>query len=225
MNFHDLGDSEMLWLDLSNTIAGILNRGLMQHERVSIAVPGGTTPGPLFDVLSAVDLEWERVDVLLTDERWVPESDPRSNARLVRERFLVDKAAKAHFLTYYTGGDDPDVEIADAARAVREMRPLTVVLLGMGTDMHTASLFPGGSNLARALTPDAPDLVSMRAPGLDVPRASLSVPVINGAMNKFLVILGEEKRRALEQAGKIGDPLKAPVAAVLDNLEVYWAKS
>ncbi len=224
MKFIKYTDSEILWMDLANTIAGELNRALMTHERVSLAVPGGTTPGPAYDVLSAISLDWARVDVILTDERWVPRDDPRSNARLLAERLLVGKAAAAHFIPYYTGGAEPDVDLADKAAEVRALCPLTFVLLGMGADMHTASLFPGADGLEKALSESAPELVAIHAPGAEEPRVTLSANVLNGAMQKHLVILGDEKRQSLENAQRIGDPLRAPIAAVLDGLTVHWAR-
>lgn len=224
MKLKEYSDSDIMWLGVADLIAGELNRALMQHDRVSLAVPGGTTPGPVYDVLSAISLDWDRVDILLTDERWVPETDPRSNARLLRERLLVDKAAAANFIPFYTGGEISKMELVDLANTVTALSPLTFVLLGMGTDMHTASMFPGADNLARALSNDAPALVAMTAPGVDEARVTLSAEVINGAMNKHLVILGDEKRAALLRAEEIGDPMEAPVAAVLDGLTVHWAK-
>ena len=225
MKLNTYSDSEILWMELANTIAGELNRALMTHERVSLAVPGGTTPGPVYDVLSVVSLDWERVDILLTDERWVPEDNPRSNAALIRKHLLVDKPAAANFIPFYTGGTEPDVDLADIATRVRGLCPLTFVLLGMGSDMHTASLFPGADRLAKALGNDAPEVLALRAPGAGEPRVTLSAEVINGAMNKHLVILGDEKRAALERAVEIGDPMVAPVSAVLDGLIVHWAPS
>lgn len=224
MKIVEYTDSEILWMDLADTIAGELNRGLMTHDRVSLAVPGGTTPGPVYDVLSVISLDWDRVDILLTDERWVPEDNPRSNARLLRERLLVGKAAAANFIRYYTGGAEPDVDLVDMSTTVRALRPLTFVLLGMGTDMHTASLFPGADRLAKALGDDAPELLAIHATGADEPRVTLSADVINGAMNKHLVILGDEKRAALERAIEIGDPMQAPVCAMFDGLTVHWAR-
>ncbi len=161
--------------------------------------------------------------MILTDERWVPEDSPRSNARLLRERLLVGKAAAANFIPYYTGGAEPDVDLADKAAEVRALCPITFVLLGMGADMHTASLFPGADRLAKALGADAPEVLAMHAPGAEEPRVTLSANVLNGAMQKHLVILGPEKRAALENAQAIGDPMRAPVSAVLDGLTVHWA--
>jgi len=225
MKLIEYTDSDILWMNLANTIAGELNRALMTHDRVSLAVPGGTTPGPAYDVLSAITLDWARVDVILTDERWVPIDNPRSNARLLRERLLVDKAGAAHFIPYYTGGAEPDVDLVDKSAEVRALGPITFLLLGMGADMHIASLFPGADRLAKALGGDAPELMAIRAPGADEPRVTLSASVLNGAMQKHLVILGDQKREALENAQAIGDPMRAPVAAVLDGLTVHWARN
>ncbi|MEJ2000331.1 MAG: 6-phosphogluconolactonase, partial [Maritimibacter sp.] len=208
----------------ADNIAGELNRALMMHDRATLAVPGGTTPGPAFDVLSAIRLPWERVDVLLTDERWVPEDSPRSNARLLRERFLVDAAAAANFMPYYREGESPDQAISEIAGEIRALCPLSIVLLGMGEDMHTASLFPGADNLKAALKDGAPALMPMRAPGAEEPRVSLSAEALNGAMSKHLVILGDAKLDALKRAEEIDDPMRAPVSAVLDGLTVHWAK-
>lgn len=225
MKLIEYTDSDILWMDLANTIAGELNRALMTHDRVSLAVPGGTTPGPVYDVLSAITLDWDRVDVILTDERWVPEDSPRSNARLLREHLLIGKAAAAHFIPYYTGGSEPDVDLVDKSAEVRALCPITFLLLGMGADMHTASLFPGADRLAKALGDDAPELLAIHAPDGAEARVTLSANVLNGAMQKHLVILGDEKREALEKAQKIGDPLRAPIAAVLDGLTVHWTRS
>ncbi len=93
-------------IDLANILAGELTAALMNHDTASIAVPGGTTPGPIFDMLCAADLDWSRVHVLLTDERWVPESSPRSNTALMRERLLTDRAAAAHLVPLYAEAPD-----------------------------------------------------------------------------------------------------------------------
>jgi len=225
MRLIDYPDSELMWIDIANRIAGALNTRLTHEDRATLVVPGGTTPGPLFDVLSAVDLHWNRIDVLLSDERWVPDDHPRSNARLLRERLLVDKAQAARFLPYFAGGAAPDVDLTDIASAVARCQPFAVTLLGMGADMHTASLFPGADNLPRALAPGAPALVAIEAPGAEEPRVTLSAEAINGTLNKHLVIVGDEKRAALERAAEIGDPMQAPVAAVLDGLTVHWART
>jgi len=96
-------------------------------------------------------------------------------------------------------------------------------LLGMGTDMHTASIFPGADNLINALDNHAPILVPMRAPGAPEPRVTLSARVLDAAISKHIVITGDEKRAALQNAATL-PTVEAPVRAVLKGATVHWAK-
>ena len=223
MEFIEYPDREMMMIDLANRIAGELNTCLLQHDWASLAVPGGTTPGPIFDDLSSADLDWSRVHVLLTDERWVPEDHERSNTRLLRERLLVDRAAEATYVPLYKPAETPEEVIDDLAEAIRPEMPISILLLGMGADMHTASLFPGADRLAEALDRHAPPLMAMRAPGAPEPRITLTAPVLQGAMTTHILITGTEKRAALEAARR-KKPIDAPVAAVLGNAIVHWAE-
>ncbi len=224
MNLIEYPDREMLAIDLANLLAGELNQTLMTGENASFAVPGGTTPGPVFDALCAADIAWAQVQVMLTDERWVPEDDARSNTRLVRERLLIERAACARFLPYYDGSREPEEVASRLAGEIAAALPLSVVLLGMGSDMHTASLFPDDPRLAQALAEDAPPIMAMHPPSQPEPRLTLTGPVLKGAMSVHVLIMGEAKRRALEEAERIGDPLKAPIALVLGEATVHWAE-
>ncbi len=216
-------DREMLAMDLANQIAGELREALSHQDRAALAVPGGTSPGPVFDALCAARLDWDRVDVLLTDERWVPESSDRSNTRLLRERLLTDRAAAARYLPLYADADTPEEKLADLAAAIVPSLPLAVVLLGMGADMHTASIFPGADKLAEALAPNAPTLLAMRAPGAPEPRITLSAPVLEGATKKHLAIYGAQRRGVLQEARGLA-PVEAPVNAILDGAVVHWSE-
>ncbi len=223
MEFTEYPDAEMMMIDLANVLAGELKNALLTHDRASFAVPGGTTPGPIFDALCGVDLDWGRVSVLLTDERWVPETSDRSNTRLLRERLLVEKAAAAEYLPLYAPFETPEEGIPGLTDAIAPHLPISVMLLGMGADMHTASIFPGADKLNEALTTDA-TLVPMRAPGAPEPRVTLSANVLNGALKRHIVIIGDEKRAALEKASGMM-PEDAPVAAILQGTTVHWAKA
>jgi 6-phosphogluconolactonase len=223
MELVEYADAEMMMIDLANRLAGELRQALASGERASLAVPGGTTPGPIFDVLSAVDLDWARVDVVLTDERWVPEASERSNTRLLRQRLLVDKAAAARLLPLHADAEAPEERLAELSDGVAAMLPLSSVLLGMGADMHVASIFPGADQLHEALHGDAV-LVPMRAPGAPEPRITLSAKVLRGAMQRHVVITGAAKRAALEAAQRMS-PEEAPVAAVLKGATVHWAEA
>ncbi|MDX1821179.1 MAG: 6-phosphogluconolactonase [Paracoccaceae bacterium] len=222
MTLNEYADAEMLAINLANVLAGKLTAALMHEDRATLVVPGGSTPGPIFDALCDADLDWSRVDVILSDERWVPESDPRSNAALVKQRLLTGRASAATFHPFYEGGDDPEDALSDVESRIAPLLPVSVALLGMGADMHTASLFPRGDNLRLALDPEAPVLVSMRAAGLDCTRVSLSARVICDAMSLHLIITGQDKREALDRAQTL-PPEEAPVAAILNEAEVHWA--
>ena len=223
MDFKEYADSDMMMIDLANVLASELRNALLSHDRVSLAVPGGTTPGPIFDSISAVDLHWHRVNVMLTDERWVPETSDRSNTKLLRERLLVGKAAAATYVPLYADAPTPEEKLPELTANIAPMLPINVMLLGMGADMHTASIFPEADQLDLALT-GKDVLVAMLAPGAPEPRITLSADVLKGAMSRHIVIIGEEKRAALEKARHL-TPNEAPIAAVLNGAIVHWARS
>lgn len=216
-------DAEMMAIDLANQLAGELRTALGHKERVTFVVPGGTTPGPVFDILSGVALDWSRVNIMLSDERWVPETSPRSNTALLRKRLLVDKAAAATLVPLYKDAERPEDVLPELSKAIGPLLPIDILLLGMGQDMHTASLFPGADRLAEAFDDHAPLLLSMRADGAGEPRVTLTAPVLHGAMSTHIVFTGKEKNKALKVARKLKDPLKAPISAFTKGSTAHWA--
>ena len=223
MIFAPYPDREMLMLALADQIASELREAIEAKGRATLSVPGGTTPGPIFDTLSGVDLDWSKVAVMLNDERWVGEDSPRSNTRLLRERLLKDRAAKAVLVPLYADAPRPEDKMEVLAEGIAAHLPIDVLLLGMGADMHTASLFPGADRLAEALSDDAPILLPMRAEAAGEPRITLSAPVLRDAMHIHILITGAEKRAAIERAETL--PVEeAPVGAVLANATVHWAE-
>jgi 6-phosphogluconolactonase len=195
----------------------------LRHGPATLSVPGGTTPGPVFDALSVADLDWARVFVLLNDERWVGEDSPRSNTRLLRERLLQRKAAAATLLPLYAPAPQPEDKLDELAQGIAPHLPVTVLLLGMGNDMHTASLFPGADHLIQALSPDAPVLMALRADAAGEPRITLSARVLQAAQHIHVLITGPEKRQALDRAQTL-PPELAPIRTVLDQATVHWAE-
>ena len=222
MNIIEYPDRDMLAIDVASQIAGDLNTHLLNNETASVAVAGGTTPAPIFDDLCAADLDWARVRVMATDERWVDSNSDRSNARMIRERLLVDRASAAQFLPFYAPNKEPEDAMGELASTISSDLPISVLLLGMGEDMHTASLFPGVEGLTEALEPTAPTLVVLRPDSQPEARVSLSAHVLDAAISKHLVIYGAEKRTALERALKL-PPEEAPIQAVLTGTTVHWA--
>ena len=223
MKLVEYPDRDLLMLALADQIAGELGDFLRREGRASFCVPGGTTPGPIFDTLSGVDLDWENVSVFLNDERWVNEESPRSNTRLLRERLLRGKALSAKLVPLYTATDVPEDALDALSEGIRPHLPISVLLLGMGADMHTASLFPGADRLEDALASDAPILLPMRAEAAGEPRITITAPHLAGAMNIHILITGAEKRAAIERAAHL-PPLEAPISAVLKNATVHWAE-
>lgn len=223
MDIKEYPDRELMMLDLADTLTGELAEALRSNERATLCVPGGTTPGPIFDVLAEQSLDWDRVSVVLNDERWVDEDSPRSNTALLRRRLLISKASGATLIPLFKAEQSAEDAMAELSAGLSAHLPISVLLLGMGADMHTASLFPGADNLTAALASDAPALMPMRADGAGEPRITLTAPVLNGAIKKHVVITGAEKRDALERARHL-PPEQAPIRAVLSGATIHWAE-
>lgn len=192
--------------------------------RASVAVPGGSSPRAFLAALAAAPVDWDAVTVMATDERWVSPDDERSNARMIREAM---SAAPIRFLSFWREGVTAAAAARSVGEEVRALAPLTSVVLGMGTDMHCASLFPGGEGLAEGLDQHcAASLLPITAPGAPEPRITLTLPVLTNAACVRLLISGDEKRDAFDRALACRDPLEAPVAAVLRRArraEAHWA--
>ncbi len=184
---------------------------------------------PLFHALRDAELDWGRVSITLTDERWVPESHPASNAALVRNELLIGRAGAARFFPLYDGA----VSAVDAADSIWQSlrpiaRPLDIVVLGMGEDGHFASLFPGEPSLPAALDPaSAPACVAMSAPVEPRERISLNLAALLQARRVFLLVTGAAKRELLLAAAHRKPHAQWPVTALLAQKhpmpEVYWA--
>ena len=216
-------DRDELIEKVASKISNDLTNALDSSQSVTFAVPGGSTPGPILKKLSEYKLDWKRVQVVLGDERWVPYSHERSNTRLIKETLFKNEASKAKFVHMYADFDTPEEGILHINKNLDACLPLSVALLGMGADMHTASLFPGSSNLKLALSIDAPNLVAVSAPGISERRISLTARVLNSSQTKHLVFFSREKKRVYDEALSL-DPLSAPVLGVLDGALVHWAE-
>ncbi len=223
--WHDCADSATLAARSAAAVARCLAQGLAERNAASLIVSGGRTPGHFFAVLAKTDLAWERVTISLADERWAPAS-VESNEQLVRTHLLTGAAAKARFLPLKTEAKDPAAALSERMRALQAMRrPVDAVVLGMGEDGHTASLFPGATGLAEALDPfAAPALVAITPPAAAHRRISLNLAALLDARRLFLLLQSAAKRTAFERAVQ-GNIL--PIAAVVHQsqapVDVYWA--
>ena len=222
IDFLEYNDREDLVSKVAQILASDLSASIQERKNIIFSVPGGSTPGPIFDKLCEFDLDWKRVSIILNDERWVPENSERSNTKLLRERLLIKKAALATYISMYSGALTPELGIPQLQERIERSLPISVLLFGMGADMHTASLFPGGDNLEEALSSNAPTLIPMRAEGALEARITLTAQVLNSSRIKHLVIFGDEKRAALEKAINLPKNI-APISAILSGANVHWA--
>ena len=197
-------DQGTLLRTLSQLVADQLRAAHASKHTATLAVPGGTTPAPFLRALSEADLTWEHVRVLPTDERQVAPDSPRSNARLIRETLLQGPAAAAML-----------IDLGAGEAAVAAVLPIDVAVLGMGADMHTASLFPGAPELSAALAPDAPPVMAIHPQGEPEARITLTAQALRHAGVIHILITGPEKAAALDAALIDGPLSEAPVRAVL----------
>ncbi|UYG06890.1 6-phosphogluconolactonase [Halomonas sp. M4R1S46] len=215
---------EALARQLAEAVAEALRSDLAQRERALLVVSGGSTPVPFFHALAAMALPWSRIDVTLADERWVAETADDSNARLVREHLLRGAAAEARFVPLTSDAATPEEGAAEVGRRIAALAwPASVVILGMGGDGHTASLFPDSRELDLALSTDEP-VVAVRTPSQPQPRITLSADRLHQAFRHFLHITGEEKRAVLGRALAGDDTRALPIRAFLASpLSIHWA--
>ncbi|SFB65658.1 6-phosphogluconolactonase [Azotobacter beijerinckii] len=220
-----LADGTALAEGLAEHVAEVLRQAVEADGLASLLVSGGRSPIPFFEALSAFELDWSRVQVGLVDERWVAPDQDGSNEALVRRHLLRGPAAEATFLGLYQPAATLEAAARQAGRALEPLkRPVDMVVLGMGEDGHTASLFPGSPNLAQALAGTcAEPCMAMLAPVAPHPRISLTWPVLARARRRCLAIQGISKLETLRQALR-ADPLRMPIRAFLnDPLEIYWS--
>ena len=205
----------------ADAIEAALQGALDARGRASLVATGGRSPGPVYDRLSRADLDWAHVAVTLSDERHVDVNSPNANARLLRERLFVDRAAAAQFLP-----------LTDYAEGVlRKLLPFDAVMLGMGEDGHIASLIPGSPVLAQGMAPDGEALTAESPEGFGSPpvaRITLTLSALLQSRAIFLLIAGEAKRQVFLRAANLEDRAgeDLPVRAILKQdrapVRVLW---
>jgi len=223
-------DGEELAQGLADWTAERLRAAIAARGAALLIVSGGKSPARFFDILSNIDLDWPRVAITLADERRVADDSPRSNARLVRERLLQNRAAEASFTPLADVRLPEDRELAAASARIANLpTPADVVILGMGDDGHTASWFPGAEGLEEAIDPGSRQLVApIVAADAPEPRLTLTGRVLLRARAIALEIEGEAKLDVFAAALQPGPEEAMPIRAVLrraaDRLTVFSAK-
>lgn len=221
-NFVEYHDAQKQATDLAQIIAKQMVMIANNKQQVNIALPGGTTPKLFFEALLKQEIDWQKLYISPTDERFVDATDSRSNSLMIANIF--DKI-DAHLISWHQNNKN----IADVAvtlsQILAKMLPLDICVLGMGDDMHIASLFPNGDNLTHALSTDCNDIiVPMNAPATTEPRLTLTAPIIMQAQSVHLLIKGHSKKEALARAENSNSAITAPVKIILDhpNLTIHY---
>lgn len=214
-------------LALADSVAEHIAERLLIAPRASLVVSGGSTPLPFFEALRKKPLDWARIDVLLADERWVAEDSKDSNTRLVKEHLLQGPAVEARYLSLKQPGDTPADGLAAVNRALEDLHlPLDVLILGMGSDGHTASLFPDAPELVQALDPDCEQIVAPMTPASQSQqRITLTLRTLAHAGFTALHLKGDSKLETLQRAcGDLEKVREMPIRAFLKpGLQVYWS--
>ena len=226
VDFYSTNNSESLASDLCQSIGEILTETIRKRGRASMAVSGGNTPIPLFKELSLLNIDWIKVDLTLADDRWVDRKNTDSNELLVRTHLVKNKAAQVNFIPLKNDSKTAKDGQLYSEKMLRNIKlPFDVVVLGMGSDGHTASLFPCSEELSDAMDLNNLNyLISTFPKTASHERISLTAKVIIDSKNTFLHLNGSSKLHTLESAMEYKDSSKMPIYAFLENgLSIYWS--
>jgi len=223
INLHNFDDLAQQSQHLADVVAQILRTQIEKNGSASIAVSGGSTPKKMFELLSKKELNWASVAITLVDDRWLANDQADSNQQLVEKNLLQNHAAKAQFIPLYQEGLNA-FEASDKVNAIftNIKQPFDVVLLGMGNDGHTASLFPCCEQIDQGLNTSATYLATQPTTA-PYERMSLSAQAIEAASHLFLQLKGADKQDTLSKALKGDEHLEMPIRRFLtNNITVLW---
>jgi 6-phosphogluconolactonase len=227
---HFFADRTALDVALAGRCLEIMQQGLLAHGDISILLSGGTSPLPLYRRLAAAPLPWTHIHPALVDERWVSPGHPASNESAIKTAFSSNPAALANFCGMYTA-DAPATEAAPGCSSRYSRLPAPAFcLLGMGSDGHTASLFPQATGLAAAFASSrwCAAIAAHPSPvtGANTVRMTLTPWAILQAAHVLLLITGEEKRNVYARALAETSHEDCPVSYFLHQqrrpVEVFW---
>lgn len=224
--WHQFDNAQTCVDALVTDIRYLLEKTLIEKNEAVLAVSGGRSPILLFQKLSQQDIEWEKIHIILVDERYIEPDHADSNERLVRTHLLQNFAAQALFtgLSHQTDSLQNDVK-----KANKVLPKPDLIILGMGEDGHIASLFPHAPQLEQALTLDSasPHYAHISPPTAPYERISMTLAGLQNTGCLILEIQGEIRRDAFERAS-LRVSTDSAVSHLLGKnwmgarLQVYW---
>jgi 6-phosphogluconolactonase len=226
MQLHSFSDTNLLNSDLAQQISNILFQAVQERGHAYLVVSGGKTPIELFKLLAKSTIPWDKVTVTLADERCVGLKDADRNERLIKDFLLQSEAKAAEFLSLYDEQLDSLSSLQEVERTIAALPTFDVVILGMGEDGHTASLFPCSEELDSGLNGQAAVLL-VNPQTAKHQRVSLSKKRLLDSRAIFLHLVGQKKNTVFNQAMAERDPRVMPVSAFLNahnaNIQVMYA--
>ncbi len=225
IEFKQFGSSEELAKSFSDELASILQNEINEKQKATLLVSGGSTPKLFFKYLSKQDIDWQKVYIGLVDDRWLEDSHKDSNAKLVKENILQDNAKDAKFIPMYIEGKSADESEFECSKIYKEyFESCDVLILGMGEDAHTASIFPELDNFKEAVDLDRDGFcISTKPKYAPYDRMSLTLKSILESKNIYLHIQGVNKKSVYDKALQSKD---LPISKVLNNeikdIKVYY---
>lgn len=221
---HQLADAKALATTLAEDVADRLRAAIAAKGHACVVLSGGRSPVPFLEQLAVQSLDWSKVTVSLADERWVPVEHADSNAGLLARHLLKGPAAKARFVGLYQSAVNLEAASELADQLMAELPPIDVLVLGMGDDGHTASLFPGSPLLREGLNLSSPRcILPMLAPSVPRQRLTMTRSLLASAAFIALSVQGEGKLATLRAALAGNDLSEMPIRAFLhDPLDIYW---
>lgn len=203
-------------------MATSLESALRKENCAVMIAAGGSTPQPIYAALASMHLDWGKITIIPSDERWVEESSRRSNMAMLKESFAAPSCAKVNFQSLYRQGYTPDSAAPIVTKALTKFSPANLCVLGMGEDMHTASLFPHMPELRSAMADDAAIAMPAVMPETSERRITFSLPWLKKSNRIVLLINGVNKRHALRAALASVDKYSSPVSPLLECAHIHY---
>lgn len=219
MQLNTFASSDELNQQFAERLCAILTDAIEQRGQAYLVVSGGRTPQALFQKLSQAQLDWSKVTITLADDRFLPDTEADSNERLVKASLLQNNAATASFISLYAAFDKAEQAVPTLLQRVVDLPTFDAVILGMGEDGHTASLFPCSKEVQAGMATDAPALLAVNPTTAPYQRISFSKTRLLNSRFLFLHLVGDSKLKVLEQAMASHDVLAMPIRAFLHHTD------